>query len=96
MADEILEVFNKRSADMGRAALLVITSLGPMPASERLSLAAETCYSVGLEIGLAIAITDIVAGKQFQAWLAARTTLLVPRAREARDLEAAEFLRVLR
>jgi len=70
--------------------------LGTEPEYVRRTLVGRTGYSIGLEIGLAIAVADVAAGRQLRDWIARHVQQSDPDAITARDRQAANYLRVLR
>ena len=96
MADRIRDVYSDECAGCGDAIVRQVCDRGATSAMHALTLASRTGYSVGLEIGLAIAITDIAAARQLQAWIVEQVQRGDPLAADARDRQAANYLRVLR
>lgn len=64
----------------------------PIPFERMLATAGTAGFSVGMEIGLAIAITDIAAGRMLQRWI---LEAIAPQ-NDHRDQLAAELLAVLK
>jgi hypothetical protein len=74
----------------------ILEKPGPLELRLALLLAARAGYSVGLEIGLAVAVADVAAGRQLRDWIARHVQEQDHLALEARDRQAANYLRVLR
>jgi hypothetical protein len=58
-------------------------------------LLVSTGYSIGLEIGLAVAVADIVGARRLQAWFTRHVQQSDPAALAARDRMARNYLRAL-
>lgn len=67
----------------------------PLPISTVIDISIHTAYSIGLEIGVAIAVTDVAAARRLRSWMTSALLNDNPRAIADRDLQAGEFLAVL-
>lgn len=94
MTDPIERVFIAECEGVAEA--LLSQAAGVESRIPRDQLLARSGYSVGVEIGLAVAIADIAAARRLQSWFAHRVQEGDPEALAARDRQARHYLEVLR
>lgn len=93
-ADAAIErALDQEFALVAHALLLEVAS---MPVGVTVDTICRAACSVGLELGLTVAITDIAAGRQLQDWITAHVQRDDPRARAACEASAARLLRATR
>lgn len=96
MAEPIETVFMDECAAVAEALIEQVSDMEPRAIGTRRDhLLARSAYSVGLEIGLTIAVVDGAAGRRMRDWLARHVQQSEPAAIEARDRQAKNYLRVL-
>lgn len=93
--DAIRAVYFAETDGVAHTLIHQLGGVPPAPIETQLYRLGGAGYSVGLEIGVAIGITDIAAARRLQQWLAVEVQRSDPDALAARDRMVANFLRVL-